>query len=166
MRPLLCAAALALTLAPTLAPLQPAAADTGDITCHGGSLNLTYDPGLTYRKTTTWMAGTGNLGVCSSARHPAITGGSIRVEGNLTTQCPGPIGPGYARIAITWNDGTKTTINQVLHRGDLTSYTVEGGTAHLTGRTTSNLIDLGAGCVLNGVTQTTATIDTLTTDHG
>ncbi|GLX93778.1 hypothetical protein [Herbidospora sp. NBRC 101105] len=162
MRAILCAAALALTLA----PLQPAAADTGDITCHGGSLSLSYTPGLTYRRTPAWMAGTGDLGVCSSARHPAITGGSVRVEGGLTSQCPGPIGPGYARIAITWNDGTTTTVNNVLYRGDLTAYTLEGGTAHLTGRTTSNLIDLGAGCVLNGVTHTTATIDRLTTDHG
>ncbi|WP_062347421.1 hypothetical protein [Herbidospora yilanensis] len=162
MRPLLCAAALALTLA----PLQPASADTGDITCHGGSISLNYTPGLTFKKTTTWMTGNGDLGVCSSTRHPAITGGSIHVEGGLTTQCPGPIGPGYTRLTITWNDGTTSTINQATHRGDLTSYTIEGGTAHLTGRTTSNLVELGAGCVLNGVTQTSATIDTLTTSHG
>nr|WP_062332596.1 hypothetical protein [Herbidospora sakaeratensis] len=162
MRHLLYAAALALTLTPLP---SAAAADTGDITCHGGSISLHYTPPITYRKNTTWMTANGDLGVCGSPRHPAITGGRIHIEGNLTTQCPGPIGPGYTRLTITWNDGTTTTANQASHRGDLTAYTLDSGAAHLTGRTTTSLLDLGANCVLTGVTQTTATIDEFTGSH-
>ncbi|WP_062437335.1 hypothetical protein [Herbidospora daliensis] len=161
MRHLLSIAALALTLT----PLPPAAADTGEITCHGGSISHHYTPGVTYRRNTTWMTANGDLGVCASQTHPGITGGTIRIEGNLTSQCPGPIGPGYTRLTISWNDGTTTTVNQATHKGDLTSYTVDSGAAHLSGRTTTSLLDLGANCVLNGVTQTTATIDQFTSSH-
>ncbi|MFJ9381694.1 hypothetical protein [Streptomyces sp. NPDC101455] len=58
---------------------------------------------------------------------------------------------------------------QSTFRGDAQSFSLEGGsiatgafaggTARANGRTTSNPIELGAGCVLGGVTGYAATID-------
>ncbi|WP_066363089.1 hypothetical protein [Herbidospora mongoliensis] len=162
--------AVALALGLGLAPAQSAtAADIGDVVCNGGVLNLQFNPGLTFSRKTVRLSGSGELGICSSKKYPKITGGTIRVESSLTAVCPGPIGPGYAKVSINWNDGSKTTIDQSTFRGDASSFSLEGGgiaagafaggTARANGRTTSNLIEIGAGCVLSGVTSVATTID-------
>ncbi|MFC8076844.1 hypothetical protein ACFUN8_15080 [Streptomyces sp. NPDC057307] len=166
-------AAVATAAVIALAPLGPAAAAApsgiGDIVCNGGSLNVQYDPGITFSKNTVRLAAIGEMGICRSESHPEITGGTVRVESALTGACPGPVGPGYAKVTINWNDGSRSVIDQSTFRGDAQSFSLEGGsiatgsfaggTARANGRTTSNLIELGAGCVLGGVTSYAATID-------
>lgn len=166
-------AAVATAAVIALAPLGPATAaapsEIGDISCNGGSLNVQYDPGITFSKSTVRLTANGEMGICNSQNHPKITGGTVRVESALTGACPGPVGPGYAKVTINWNDGSRTVIDQSTFRGDAQSFSLEGGsiadgsfaggTARANGRTTSNLIELGAGCVLGGVTSYAATID-------
>ncbi|WP_405974383.1 hypothetical protein OG496_40505 [Streptomyces sp. NBC_00988] len=175
MRSPLISAAVAVAAVIALSPLSPASAadpaDIGDISCHGGSLTVQFDPGITFAKNTVRLSANGELGICSSAAHPKITGGTVRIEASLTAVCPGPIGPGYAKVTISWNDGSRTVINQSTFRGDAQSFSMEGGsisdgtfaggTARAHGRTTSNLVELGAACVLGGITSYTASIDGL-----
>ncbi|WP_330461636.1 hypothetical protein OIB37_35095 [Streptomyces sp. NBC_00820] len=173
MRSSLLSAAVAATAVIALSPLSQASAadlaDIGDITCHGGALNVQFNPGITFSKNTVRLSANGDMGICSSSTHTGITGGTVQIEASLTAQCPGPYGPGYAKATINWNDGTRTVIDQTTFRGDASSFSLEGGsiatgsfaggTARAHGRTTSNLIELGAGCVLGGVTNYTAMID-------
>ncbi|MEV0579460.1 hypothetical protein [Streptomyces sp. NPDC050392] len=173
MRSPLVSAAVAAAALIALSPLGPAAAaepaGIGDVICNGGSLNVQFNPGVTFSNNTVRLSANGEMGICSSATHPEITGGTVRFEAGLTAKCPGPFGPGYAKATINWNDGTRTVIDQTTFRGDSASFSLEGGsidagtfaggTARANGRTTSNLIELGAGCVLGGVTSYSATID-------
>ncbi|MEV0781288.1 hypothetical protein [Streptomyces sp. NPDC050428] len=72
-------------------------------------------------------------------------------------------------MTINWDDGSRTVIHQSTFRGDAQSFSLEGGsiadgtfadgTARANGRTTSNLIEFGAGCVTGGLTSYAATID-------
>ncbi|MYS20978.1 hypothetical protein GA0115240_124234 [Streptomyces sp. DvalAA-14] len=175
MRSPLISAAVAAAAVIVLAPVSPASAadpdGIGDVTCHGGSLDVQFNPGVTFSKNTVRLSANGELGNCSSRRHPKITGGTIRLEASLTAQCPGPYGPGYAKATIYWNDGTRTVIDQTTFRGDAQSFSLEGGsiatgsyaggTARANGRTTSSSIELGAACVSGGLTSYSATIDQL-----
>ncbi|WP_157522693.1 hypothetical protein [Herbidospora cretacea] len=165
--------AVALSFGLALAPAPAATADDiGDVVCHGGSIHLRFDPGLKFTRDTVRLTGTGDVGICSSVKRPALTGGTVRVEGVITGGCPGPIGPGYAKMTITWNDDTTTTVGQSMFRGEMSQFGLEGGvvstgpfaggTARVSGRTTSSLIELGAACVLTGATSLASTIDRLT----
>lgn len=166
--------AVALAFGLALAPAPAATADDtiGEVVCHGGSVLLRFDPGLKFTRDTVRLTGVGDVGICSSVKRPGLTGGTVRVEGAFTGGCPGPIGPGYAKISITWNDDTTTTIGQSMFRGEMSQFGLEGGvvstgpfaggTARVSGRTTSSLIELGANCVLSGATALASTIDRLT----
>jgi hypothetical protein len=168
----LTAAAVAAAAVIALAPASPASAadDIGDVVCNGGSVNLLFNPGVKFSKTTVRLAASGDMGTCTSAKYPRITGGTLRIQAALNAACPGPLGPGYTKVTIDWNDGTKTVINQSTFRGDAQTFTLEGGsvdtgpftngTARATGRTTSNLVELGAACASGeGMTGYSATID-------
>ncbi|MFD8421788.1 hypothetical protein [Streptomyces sp. NPDC059466] len=172
MRSSFLSAAVAAAAVFALAPSSPAAAgveDIGDVTCNGGSLNVHYAPGITFSRNTVRLSADGEMGICSSRTHPRITGGTVRIEASLTAACPGPIGPGWAKVTIDWNDGSRTVVDQASFRGDASSFSLEGGsiaagtfaggTARGSGRTATNLAELGAGCVLGGVTGYAATID-------
>ncbi|WP_459803668.1 hypothetical protein [Herbidospora sp. RD11066] len=169
MRSLLWSAAV-LAFGLTLAPAPSAVAeDIGDVACIGGSLHVQFNPGVTFSRNTVRLTANGDLGVCASQKHPKITGGIIRAEASLTAACPGPFGPGSAKVTISWNDGSRTVVDQSTFRGDSSSFGFEGGSiatgaftggpARANGRTTSNLIELGAGCVLGGVTSYAVSID-------
>ncbi|MBW5249201.1 hypothetical protein JGS39_09280 [Streptomyces sp. P01-B04] len=173
MRSPLMAAAVTAAAVIALSPLSPASAadpaDIGDIVCHGGSFNVQFNPGLTFSQNTVRLLANGEMGTCHSAVHPKITGGTVRVEASLSAACPGPFGPGYAAATINWNDGTRTVVDQSTFRGDTTSFSLEGGsiadgtfaggTTRANGRTTSNQVELGAACVVGGLTSYSATID-------
>jgi hypothetical protein len=171
LRSIVLAGAAALAAGFCIAPAQVAFAadDIGDVVCHGGSFNVQFNPGVTFSKNTVRLSANGEMGICNSKKFPKITGGTVRAEASLTAACPGPVGPGYAKVTISWNDGSKSVINQSSFRGDAQSFSFEGGsvdtgsfaggTARANGRTTSNLIELGAGCALGGLTSYAATID-------
>ncbi|SEG85291.1 hypothetical protein SAMN05216223_12327 [Actinacidiphila yanglinensis] len=155
-----------------LSPLGTASAadpsDIGDITCHGGSLTVQFNPGATFFRSTVRMSASGEMGTCSSSQHPEITGGAVKLEASLTANCPGPFGPGYVKATINWNDGTKTVIDQTIFRGDERSFSLEGGSttgrfaggyARANGRTTSNLIEISAACASAGLTSYASTIN-------
>lgn len=117
------------------------------------------------------LTASGDVGICNSGKHPRITGGTIRIETALSAACPGPIGPGYAKVTISWNDGSRSGIDQSTFRGDAQAFSLEGGavrsgtfadgTARANGRTSSNLVELGAACAAGGLTSYDATIDEL-----
>jgi len=142
-----------------------------DVICRGGQFNVQIDPGLTFFNGTVRLTASGDLGLCQSDAHPRLTGGTVRAEAVLQGKCPGPVGPGYARVTIAWNDGTRSTITQSSFRADAVSWLFEGGrvaegafkgtTAHANGRTISNLIELGAGCGIGGLKEYRASIDEL-----
>ena len=172
--PLISAAVGAAAMIAALAPLSPAPAvadDIGDVVCHGGTLNVQFNPGITFSRNTVRLSASGEVGLCRSAKYPKITGGTIRIEAALTAACPGPVGPGYAKVTIAWNDGSTSVIHQSTFRGDAQAYSLEGGrvatgpfaegTARANGRTTTNLTELGAACVTGGLTGYAATIDEL-----
>lgn len=112
------------------------------------------------------------MGLCTSAKHPKITGGVVRFEASLEAACPGPIGPGEAKVTISWSDGSKSVINQPTFRGDAQSFTLEGGSVasgpfldgitRASGRTTTSSIELGAACMTRGLTSYRSTIDEFT----
>ncbi|MBO2448976.1 hypothetical protein J4573_17875 [Actinomadura barringtoniae] len=155
------------------APFAPASAathaDVGSIVCRGGQFNVQFDPGVTFATGTVRLTASGDLGVCQSDEHPKITGGTIRAEASLQGKCPGPVGPGYAKVSVSFNDGSRAIVNQSTFRGDGTSWSFEGGrvssgpftggTARGNGRTISNLIELGAGCAVGGLKEYRASID-------
>ncbi|WP_326774544.1 hypothetical protein [Streptomyces sp. NBC_01445] len=162
-------AAAAIALSPLGQASAAAPADIGHVVCNGGALSVQYNPGITFAKKTLQLSANGDMGNCTSKSHPKITGGSIQFQASLPAQCPGPIGPGYAKATIYWNDGTRTVIDQTTFRGDTQSFSLEGGsiatgafaggTARGSGRTTSNLTELGARCVVGGLTDYGATIE-------
>ncbi|MFI0964642.1 hypothetical protein ACH4S8_25080 [Streptomyces sp. NPDC021080] len=166
-------AAVAAAAVIALAPLSPAAAADpsaiGDVVCSGGSLNVQYNPGITFSKNTVRLTANGEMGTCTSSNHPKITGGTVRIESALTAACPGPIGPGYAKVTINWNDGSRTVIDQSSLRGSTQSFSLEGGsvangtfaggTARAHVRTTSDQVELGAACATSGLTSYAAAID-------
>ncbi|MEU8484374.1 hypothetical protein [Streptomyces sp. NPDC048641] len=163
------AAAAVVALSPLSQASAAAPADIGHVACYGGALSVQFNPGITFARKIVQLSANGNMGICTSTSHPKITGGTIQFQASLPAQCPGPYGPGYAKATINWNDGSKTVIDQTTFRGDAQSFSLEGGsiangsfaggTARANVRTTSNLTELGAGCVLGGVTSYDATID-------
>lgn len=173
MRSPLISTAVAAAALIALSPLSPATAaepsSIGDVVCNGGSLNVQFNPGVTFSKNTVRLSANGEMGLCSSTAHPKITGGTIHFEARLTARCPGPYGPGYAKATINWNDGSRTVIDHTTFRGEAASFSLEGGsiadgtfaggTARAQGRTTSPESELGAACVTGGLTSYTATID-------
>ncbi|MEU0784639.1 hypothetical protein ABZ341_24070 [Streptomyces sp. NPDC006173] len=174
MRTPLISAAITAAMITALASLSPASAvadDTGAIACHGGTLNLRFDPGISFSRKTSRLLASGEVGLCNSAKYPAITGGTIRIEAVLTGACPGPVGPGYAKVTINWNNGSTSVIQQSTFRGDASSYSLEGGhvaagpfaegTTRANGRTTTNLVEIGTSCASGGLTNYTATIDAI-----
>jgi hypothetical protein len=168
----LISAAVAAAAVIALAPCTSASAadDIGNVVCNGGSVNVLFNPGVKFSKNAVRLAVSGDMGICRSANHPRITGGTIRIAASFTAACPGPLGPGYAKVTVDWNDGSKTVIDQSVFRGDAQTFSLEGGyigtgrfangTARANGRTTSNLVELGAGCASSdGMTGYSATID-------
>lgn len=173
MRSPLLSAAVAAAAVIALSPLSPAAAAApsgiGDVTCNGGSLNVHASPGITLAKNTVRLSANGEMGMCTSAAHPKITGGTIRFEVSLSAACNESFGPGSARVTINWNDGSRTVIDESTFRGDTHSFSLEGGsiadgtfaggTAGANGRVTTSSVEFGAGCVLGGVSHYNAVID-------
>lgn len=173
MRSSLISAAVAATAVIALAPLSAASAAApagiGDVVCSGGSLTVRFNPGITFSKNTVRLLARGDMGTCSSMAHPEITGGAVQIEATVPAACAGPIGPGVAKTTITWNNGSRTVIDQTTFRGDSQSFSLEGGfitdgtfaggTAQASGRTTTSLVELGAACVNGGLTDYAATID-------
>jgi hypothetical protein len=164
------------------APLAPASAatpafatsgashrDIGSIVCRGGQFHVQFNPGVTFSTNTVRLTASGDLGVCQSDKYPRITGGTIRAEATLQGKCPGPVGPGYAKVTASFNDGSRAVVNQSTFRGDAVSWSFEGGrvsdgpftggTARGNGRAISNLIEMGAGCAVGGLTEYRASID-------
>lgn len=173
MRSPLLSAAVAVAAVIALSPLSPAAAAApsgiGDVTCNGGSLNVHSNPGITLAKNTVRLSANGEMGMCTSATHPKITGGTIRFEVSLSAACNESFGPGSARVTINWNDGSRTVIDESTFRGDAHSFSLEGGsiadgtfaggTAGANGRVTTSPVEFGAGCMLGGVSHYNAIID-------
>ncbi|MEU5879360.1 hypothetical protein [Spirillospora sp. NPDC047279] len=141
----------------------------GTVECRDGSLDVQADTGVAFPRKTVQLTGRGNLDSCSSAQHPKLSGGTITLETALQARCPGPFGPGYAKVTIAWNDGSTTSIDQSTFRGDSVSFALEGGrvtsgvftggTVRADGRTTTPLIEMGAACATGGLTAYSTTIN-------
>ncbi|GLX97711.1 hypothetical protein [Herbidospora sp. NBRC 101105] len=167
--------AVALAAGLVLTPLPPAAADddTGGVSCLSGTLQLRYTPGLTFTEKTIRVRGTGDLSSCQSAKHPGITRGVVRVRATVTGRCPGPIDPASAKVTITWNDGSRSTITEsafsrvgkALHvEGDVAAGAFKGGVAHADGRATGNLIAAAAACLTGGFTRSSIVVERFSVD--
>ncbi|MFI5868262.1 hypothetical protein [Streptomyces sp. NPDC051546] len=163
------AAAVSTAVIPLGVVPAAAQAEIGSVVCHGGSLTVQYNPGLNFSKRVVRLSAGGDLGLCTSQEHPEITGGSIRVEGSLQASCPGPLGPGSTKVAIAWNDGSTSVIDQSTFRGDIQGFRLDGGfvsqgpflhgTSRADGRTTTGVRDIGGACVTGGVISYQSTID-------
>lgn len=164
------AAAASIAVIPLGTAPAVAQAELGSVVCHGGNVTLQYNPGITFSRQAVRLSASGDMGLCTSDKHPKITGGTVRVEGAFQAACPGPVGPGYARVTISWNDGSTSLIDQSTFRGgDTQSFGLEGGhvskgtflggTSRASGRTTTNLVDIGGACVTGGVISYQSTID-------
>ncbi|MET9323705.1 hypothetical protein ABZX75_26515 [Streptomyces sp. NPDC003038] len=167
--------AVAATAVIALTPLSPASAatraDIGSVSCQGGSLNVQFNPAVTFKRETVQTQASGDLGTCTSTMYPKITGGTVRIVGSGIGACPGPFSVGYGKAQISWNDGTTTVIPQMRFHLDGLSASFEGpvnegrfkgGFAHANGQTTTSLIDIGTQCVNGGLTNYATTIDQLT----
>lgn len=138
------------------------AADGGDITCHGGSGQAQFNPGVTFKRATTQIQANGDLGVCNSPSNPKITGGVWRFVGSGTGACPGPFAIGYGKMQISWSDGTTSIMPQMSFRGEAFTWSIDGGavsegvfkgqTGRLSGRSTTSAIEMGAQCITSGLT--------------
>lgn len=159
--------------AAALLPAGPAGAragaEPGSITCHGGSLTTTFNPGVTFRKQTMQVQADGDLGVCSSQEHPKLTGGTFRFTGSGTGACPGPLAIGYGKLTITWNDGSTSTLPQMSVRAEASTVSLDHGSVsegpfrgmhgRLNARVTTNANEIGAQCITSGLTRYEAALD-------
>ncbi|KAK3824087.1 MAG: hypothetical protein JOS17DRAFT_804546 [Linnemannia elongata] len=142
----------------TVAPLYVAAEG---IICHGGSAQVEFNPGVTFRKQDIQIQANGDLGACSSDQAPKITGGTFRFVGSATGACPGPFGVGNGKIRILWNDGTQSDVPQTSFRAEAFTASIEGGTVsegmfkgntfRMNGGSTSSAIEMGAQCATSGL---------------
>ncbi|MGW0394396.1 hypothetical protein ACWDYJ_26615 [Streptomyces sp. NPDC003042] len=163
------AAATSVALMPLGTASATAQAEIGSVSCRGGSLTLQYNPGLSFRRQDVRLSASGNMGLCQSDKHPKITGGTVHVAATFQAACPSPIGPGYAKVTISWNDGSTSVIFHSTFRGDTESFGLEGGnvmsgpflngTARANGRTTTNPLDIGGACATGGAISYQSTID-------
>lgn len=165
-------AAASITLIPFCTASATTRAETDSISCSDGSLPLRSKPAITLSKQSVHLSGYGDLGQCTSAKHPEITTGFARVETTLEAACPAPFGPGYAKVTINWNDGSTSVVNQATFRGDTHSFTLEGGSVtsgpflggilRATGLTTISWLELSVACTTTGITSYRPTIDEFT----
>lgn len=156
----------------TVAPLHVANAE---VTCHGGSGQAQFNPGVTFKKATTQIQANGDLGICYSPEAPKITGGVWRFVGSGTGACPGPFAIGYGKMRISWSDGTTSILPQMSFRGEAFAASIDGGsitegtfkgeTGRLSGRSITPVNEMGAQCVTSGLSNYAFTVDSFTIGH-
>lgn len=139
--------------------VTPAAEAEVTVVCHGGSLQASLNPGVTFKRATTQVTFNGDLGVCSSEQNKKITGGVFQGVAAGTGNCPGPIAVGQGRLQVSWNDGSKTVVPAVSLRLEPFVFSIEGGDARIAGRSTTSAIEMGAQCVTSGLATYTGGID-------
>ncbi|KAK5805642.1 hypothetical protein F5H01DRAFT_354138 [Linnemannia elongata] len=151
-----------------VAPLHVASAG---ITCHGGSAQTHFNPGVTFSKKNIQLASQGNLGVCSDPASK-ITGGTFRIVGSGTGACPSPLFVGSGNAIITWNTGERSIIPQANIRAETSTVLIEGHLSEdvnfagcklsMSGRVSASAIEIGAQCITSGVTNNEWMVDAVT----
>ncbi|KAF9303326.1 hypothetical protein BGZ91_009121, partial [Linnemannia elongata] len=105
-----------------VAPLHVASAG---ITCHGGSAQALFNPGVTFKKTNIQFQSQGNLGVCSDLASK-ITGGVFHIVGAGMGVCPSPLFVGNGKATISWNTGGRSVIPLTNIRAEASTVLIEG----------------------------------------
>ncbi|KAF9571138.1 hypothetical protein EC968_000996 [Mortierella alpina] len=134
------------------------------IDCHGGNANFQFSPGVQFKKQTVQVQGSGDLGACYSAIAPKVTGGEFRLVGSGTGNCPGP-------FAISWNNGEQSVVPQSNFRVETPTFSVDGGPIeddkfkgsrlHMSGKSTTSIIEMGAQCVTSGLSSYEGVLDSV-----
>ncbi|MEU5885004.1 hypothetical protein [Spirillospora sp. NPDC047279] len=155
--------------------VSASAADGGDITCQGGNGQVQFNPGVTFKKGTTQVQANGDLGTCTSASQPKITGGVWRFVGSGTGACPGPFAVGTGKMQISWSDGTTSVLPGTSVRAEAFTWSLDGAvsqgsftgqTSHLSGRSTTSATDMGAQCITSGLNTYSGTIESFAIGAG
>ncbi|MFG2497159.1 hypothetical protein ACGFSB_02935 [Streptomyces sp. NPDC048441] len=166
-------AAAVIALVPLSQSATAAPDEAASVVCQGGSLNVKFNPGLeALVKKEVELGGSGDLGTCSSAARPDITGGTFQIVGGpfRSTSCEtdGVRGRGEAFVDITWNDGT-------VDKSERWMLYIDGRSLFLEGMTFSDLFSGGTrangkitdedwhkqarGCFFDGLTNYDTPID-------
>lgn len=152
-----------------VAPLHVTSAG---ITCHGGSAQTHFNPGVTFSKKNIQLASQGNLGVCSDPASK-ITGGTFHIVGSGMGACPSPLFVGNGKATIDWSTRDRSVITLISIRVETSTVLIEGHLSsgdvnfadcklHMTGKGTASLIDVGAQCITSGVTNNEWIADSVT----
>ncbi|KAG0017179.1 hypothetical protein BGZ82_000832, partial [Podila clonocystis] len=110
-----------------IATVAPQYVASQGITCHGGSAQAQFNPGVTFKRGTTQIQANGDLGVCNSVQAPKITGGVFRFVGSGTGACPGPFTVGYGKMQISWSDGSQSVVLQASFRAEAFTASIDDG---------------------------------------
>ncbi|OAQ24345.1 hypothetical protein K457DRAFT_24215 [Linnemannia elongata AG-77] len=131
------------------------------ITCHEGSAQALFNPGVTFAKKNIQCQSQGNLGVCSDLASK-ITGGAFHIVGSGMGVCPSPLFVGNGKAIITWNTGERSIIPQANIRAETSTVLIEGRLSEdvnfagcklrMSGRVTASAIEIGTQCITSGVT--------------
>lgn len=123
---LLAASAAAVSLFASSVP--PAQADVLAASCNG-TLENTYDPGLTLQTQTHTVTNHTDYSVCLSTSHPHLTAATSDVTVEAVTSCLIVLQPGSGSKTITWEDGQQSVFTwnrTVTSAGAVTIVTLTG----------------------------------------